>query len=120
MHRVRSRLVALIAASLLVVGGLALGNRSSTVATSPSATSAHIEIANFVYAPARLVVNPGERVTVTNTDNVGHTVSAMNGTFVTRDLAKGQSVSFLAPRRPGVYGYYCAIHQFMQGVLVVR
>ena len=85
-----------------------------------SAPGAHIEIANFAYWPARLVVVAGERVTVTYTDNVGHTVTAMDGTFATRDLARGQLMSFLAPLRPGVYGYYCAIHQFMQAVLVVR
>ena len=119
MHHVRSRLVALAAASLLVVGGLAVDARSRT--TLAVATSgAHIEIANFAYSPTRLVVSPGERVTVTNTDGVDHTVTAMNGTFATRDLAKGESISFLAPGRPGVYGYYCAIHQFMQGVLVVK
>ena len=118
MHHVKGRLVALLAASLLVVGGLALDNRSKGVVT-PSA-GAHIEISNFAYSPARLVVAPGERVTVTNTDNVDHTVTAMNGTFATRDLAQGQSMSFLAPRRPGVYGYYCAIHQFMQAELVVK
>ena len=119
MHHVKSRLVAVIAASLLVVGGLALGHRASTVSVSAS-TSAHIEIANFAYSPARLVVSPGEKVTVTNTDNVDHTVTAMKGTFFTRHLAKGQSMSFLAPLQAGVYGYYCSIHQFMQGVLVVN
>ena len=118
MHNVCSRLVALVAASLLVVGGLALNTHPSR--TTATATAVHLEIANFAYSPARLVVGPGERVTVTNTDNVDHTVTAMNGTFATRDLARGQSMSFLAPRRPGVYGYYCAIHQFMQGVLVVK
>lgn len=118
MHHVTSRLVALLAASLLVVGGVALDTRSTT--PRASASGAHIEIANFAYSPARLVVTAGERVTVTNTDNVDHTVTAADGSFATRDLAKGQSMSFFAPRRPGVYGYYCAIHQFMQAVLVVR
>ena len=119
MPHARSRLVALVAASLLVVGGLALDMQSSKTVAVPT-PGAHLEIANFAYSPTRLVVVPGERVTVTNTDNVDHTVTAMNGTFATRDLAKGQSISFLAPRRPGVYGYYCAIHQFMQGLLVVK
>lgn len=67
-----------------------------------SAPGAHIEIANFAYSPARLVVAAGERVTVTYTDNVGHTVTAMDGTFATRDLARGQLMSFLAPLPPGV------------------
>ena len=119
MLHLRSRLVALVAASLLVAVGLGVGTHStrpSAVATS----DARIEIANFAYSPARLVVSPGERVTVTNTDDVNHTVTAMNGSFATHDLARGQSMSFVAPRRPGVYGYYCAIHQFMQGVLVVK
>jgi plastocyanin len=64
-------------------------------------------------------VAPGATVTVTNKDQVTHTLSATKGSFDTGDISAGQSKTFTAPKTPGSYPYFCMIHQYMTGTLVV-
>ena len=102
---------------------------STTTAASPSGGSSGsgsgsggsdaITIQNFAFSPARLTVAPGATVTVTNKDQVTHTLTATKGGFDTGDIAAGQSKTFTAPKTPGRYPYICSIHQYMTGTLVV-
>ncbi len=72
-----------------------------------------------MFSPATLTVPPGATVTVTNMDQVTHTLTASKGQFTTGDIAPGQSKTFTAPRTPGQYAYICSIHQYMSGTIVV-
>ncbi len=62
---------------------------------------------------------PGTTVTVTNDDQVAHTITSTKGGFNTGDIAAGQSKTITAPNTPGSYSYICSIHQYMTGTLVV-
>ena len=78
-----------------------------------------ITIQNFAFSPTDLTVAPGATVTVTNKDQVTHTLTATKGGFDTGDIPAGQSKTFTAPKTPGTYPYICSIHQYMSGTLVV-
>jgi plastocyanin len=101
----------------------AVAPTTSAASSAPSSApvgAATITISNFVFSPANLTVQPGEKVTVMNKDTTAHTVtSTPAGAFDTGDIAGGASASFTAPTKAGTYDYMCSIHQFMRGVLTV-
>jgi plastocyanin len=83
------------------------------------ASGSTITIKNFAFSPASVTVAPGATVTVTNKDQVAHTITAMDGKFNTGDIAAGSSKTFTAPNTAGKYPYICSIHQYMTGTLTV-
>jgi plastocyanin len=95
------------------------GAASTVAPASGGITSPSIIIHNFMFSPATVTVTPGATVTVTNKDQVTHTLTATKGEFSTGDIAGGQSKTFTAPKAPGRYTYICSIHQYMTGTIVV-
>jgi plastocyanin len=100
---------------------------TSSTATGASAsqkavTGDSIVIKNFAFSPASLTVSPGAVVTVRNEDSVTHTLTdkADSKLFNTGPVSPGQTKTFTAPDKPGSYPFFCTIHQFMAGTLVVR
>ncbi len=80
-----------------------------------------IEIKNFSFSPNKQTAKPGEKITVTNRDIVGHTVTSdQDGLFDTGLIGRNESKTFSAPTTPGEYPYYCTPHPFMKAVLVVE
>jgi plastocyanin len=109
--------------TFLLTGVLLLGVAALGVATGPSvgatSTTNSIVISNFMFKPMTLKVAPGATIKVTNEDKVDHTVTAKGGQFNTGNIAPGKSKSFKAPKKAGKYHYFCAIHTFMLGTVVV-
>jgi plastocyanin len=79
----------------------------------------HVEIRNFAFLPARLVVSAGTRVVWQNHDGDPHTVTTYGRGFASPAIVTGGRFA-LVLRKPGTYAYYCTIHPFMHGVVVVR
>ena len=79
----------------------------------------HVKIMNFAFSPAHLVVSAGTKVVWTNEDSDPHTVTSVHRGFHSEALNTGKSFTLVA-RRPGHFPYYCTIHPFMHGMLVVR
>jgi len=102
---------------------------TSTTAPTPTTTTASggaapagttaITIKNFAFSPSTVTVAPGASVTVTNKDQVAHTITAVDGKFDTGDIQPGASKTFTAPNTAGSYPYICSIHQYMMGTLTV-
>ncbi len=126
------RAVAGLAAVALVVLGVSVAaaggsGGSPTAGQTPppgSGSVLTIVIRNFRFSPAAPQVMPGERVEVKNEDAVTHTLSAgpageFTSQFNTGTIAPGRTVFFTAPKQPGGYPFYCKIHTFMTGMLVV-
>jgi plastocyanin len=121
----------LLGAALLLAACSSSGSATSTTkapSTPSTATGSSssgstgtdaITIKNFAFAPSSVTVAPGATVTVTNKDQVAHTVTSTKGDFDTGDIGSGQSKTFTAPKTPGSYPYICSIHQYMTGTLVV-
>ena len=86
-------------------------------AQSPPPQAA-VRIKDFAYAPARLTVPAGTTVRFVNDDTEAHTVTAVDRSFDSGGLDSGESWThrFAAP---GTFAYFCAIHPYMHGTVVV-
>ena len=103
----------------------ALGAVTALIVAAPrapsadAAKSAEIQIANFHYSPAMLVVAPGTTVTWKNGDDSPHSVREKGGKFKSAALDTDDTFSqtFAAP---GEFDYVCSIHPYMRGKIVVK
>jgi plastocyanin len=103
-------------------GGAAAG----PTITIPSGASVQ---GNTPFEPAELTASAGAEVTVMNQDNVPHTVTSGTGNsdpdkgklFDTSLVNGGDSSTIsLADVAPGQYDYFCIVHEYMKGVLIVE
>jgi len=81
------------------------------------------------YDPATLTVKKGDKVTVTNKDTLPHTVTNGEGPsdpnsaklFDTSIIEAGATADIETTNiDPGEYPYYCTVHPYMTGKLVVQ
>lgn len=84
-----------------------------------------VVISGYDYHPDHVVARPGEIIAVTNRDQVTHTMTAIPGSipyggFNSGYIDPGHTVQIRAPKMPGTYEFYCSIHNFIKGVLVVK
>jgi len=94
---------------------------TSTTAATPDAPG-HVKIADYDFTPNTITVNVGDTVTWTNQDTSDHWVVAAPTSPSAFDLGRqrtGASVThtFTAP---GTYPYFCNLHNYMKGTVVVR
>ena len=84
-----------------------------------------IDIANFAYEPAEIVIAAGTEVVFTNSDSAPHTVTAgtdaepMPDAFDSGLLQQGDTFSFVFDE-PGEFAYFCDRHPPMTGTVVVE
>lgn len=104
-------------ASVVAAGGASHYPRGTVVALHRR--TVHVTISNFAFHPARLVVSPGTRVFWTNQDSDPHTVSATNGRWSSDALDTGDHYNRMFTAA-GTLTYYCTIHPFMHGTLIVK
>ena len=81
------------------------------------------------YDPAALTVKKGDKITVTNKDTLPHTVTSGTGPtdpnsakqFDTSILEAGATADIETTNiNPGEYPFYCTVHPYMLGKLVVQ
>jgi plastocyanin len=71
------------------------------------------------FIPNKLTVNVGTIVTIKNHDAIIHTATATdNHSFDTGLLQSGQQKQ-ITFSKPGTYNYFCQVHPFMRGTIVV-
>ncbi len=93
--------------------------KASTSPGTANSTAALIVIKNFGYAvPAG--VAPGATVTVKNSDDLTHTVTADSGNAFADNAPGDGTTTFTAPTKPGSYPFHCDYHGNMHGILVVK
>ena len=112
----------MIPKTALLLGALGMTALVTTASRAPSADiakSASIQIDNFHYSPPTLVVAPGTTVTWKNDDDSPHSVRDKDGKFKSAALDTDDTFSqtFAAP---GEYDYFCSIHPYMTGKIVVK
>jgi plastocyanin len=95
------------------------GPTGAGTATSPRAGANAVIIRNFAFAPDRLTVPVGTVLKVTNEDGSTHTLTARDGAFTTGELDGGRSAT-VELTRAGSFAYYCKIHNYMTGTVVVK
>jgi plastocyanin len=77
-------------------------------------------ISNLYYDPSIITVVIGINNTVTwkNVDTAAHTVTDVNGSFDSGNIAPGATWTYTF-NTPGIYTYYCTYHLWMGGKVIV-
>ena len=124
-----NRVLALLGTVLILATGVVLLTSSggSSAALNPVAEPAavdRVEIEEFLFAPEAVTVAVGSTITWTNRDSAPHTATSgaaakPNGVFDTDIITKGQSKT-VKLTKPGTFAYYCGLHPFMHGTLIVK
>jgi plastocyanin len=85
------------------------------------AADTQVTIDNFTFSPAEIDVPAGTRVVWTNRDDIPHTVTDAADPRATKSppLDTGDSYARTFDK-PGTYRYFCSLHPYMQGTVVVR
>ena len=107
----------LAACLLLGVEGSALAAHAA-VAAAPKPDQ--IEIHNFMFMPKTLTVPVGARVTWINRDEEPHTVVSAGGQFAPSKALDSNDRYVTTFSKPGTYVYYCTVHPFMTGTVIVK
>lgn len=84
-----------------------------------SATTPAVFIKNDAYSPQSLTIVAGQSVIFTNADDDAHTVTATDGGFDSKGLDT-DDVWRHTFAKPGTYRYFCELHPFMKGTIVVK
>lgn len=107
-----------VIALIAIVATRAVEGPSTSTSTARAGANA-VVIRNFAFVPPKLTVAKGTKLKVTNADGTTHTLTARNGSFTTGDLDSGKSKT-IALNQSGTFSYYCKIHNYMTGTLVVK
>jgi plastocyanin len=78
-----------------------------------------LEIDNFSFSPERITVKPGTTVIWINEDDTPHTVASTSKMFKSKALDTNDSFAFTFTTA-GVYDYFCSLHPYMKGAVVVE
>ncbi|MGH7067077.1 MAG: plastocyanin/azurin family copper-binding protein [Acetobacteraceae bacterium] len=105
--------------SLLLAAALAVAQFGAPVGAM--AADLEVVIDQHMFMPAKVTIHPGDKVTWINKDGDPHSVLSddRGKTFHSEVLDTGQSFS-LTFARTGTFGYYCGVHPYMQGSVVVQ
>jgi plastocyanin len=106
------------AAALLAVG-LPSHRAASGAVVDAAAKAITINIDNFTFTPPDLTVAAGTTVTWKNEDGEVHRVEDDHKGFSSAALDTDDSFSHTFAT-PGVYHYFCSIHPYMVGKIVVK
>src|SRR5215470_11819091 len=82
-------------------------------------TTSKISITSSGYSPASLTITNGSTVTWTNNDNMAHTVTTIEGSLSSGDIAPGSSYTKTFTVA-GTYTYHDANNTNMTGTLIVK
>ena len=116
-------IVASLVLAIALISATAETGSSGSPGTVSSGNVVGVTIHDFAFSPNRVVVRPGETIEITNHDGVAHTFSAMPGDkskFTSGPIVPNATRTVVAPMAPGTYPYFCQIHPFMTGTLVVE
>jgi plastocyanin len=115
----RIRILGAIGTTALLAGGMPGFGAAGGAVVDAAARAVTIKIDNFTFAPADLTIAAGTTVTWKNDDGEVHKVQDDHKGFSSAALDTDDSFShtFAAP---GVYHYFCSVHPYMVGKIVVK
>lgn len=107
-----------VAALVMALSLAGLGDALAKAGSEAVASrSARVTITDFAFKPKTLRVSRGTTVTFVNTSTMRHTATR-RGSFDTGVIRPGKSASIRFTRK-GTFAYFCRIHPFMHGTIVV-
>lgn len=120
---IRMLLVSGLTAPLILFGIFSVSCQPTTPAAeptpTPAPTSVEAEMSDFAFVPDTITIPVGTSVTWTNQDSATHTVTTETELFDSGNLARNASFSYTFTNR-GTFSYYCAIHPYMKGKVIVE
>ncbi len=122
--KIRAGIRILVTSGLVILAMLLIVFSISCQATPPTegevaSTSTEINISGFAFAPASVTVTVGTTVTWTNLDSAAHIVTSETDLFNSGNLARNATFSYSFADR-GTFSYFCAIHPYMKGEVIVE
>src|SRR5687768_750520 len=105
------RKLTMLSVGLVVALGLsftAVGVTPGGESTAQAQAGSAITIDQFQYNPAELAAKVGQPITVTNNDDMPHTVTAQDGAFDVTVPAKGNAT--VTVPKAGAFPYTCTLH----------
>ena len=115
-------LVALAGVMVMVAGCTSSSSPSPSPASSAvtsTTTQNSVAIQNYAFNPSTLTIQKGADVTWKNYDSVQHTVVSDSSAFSSPLLRTGNTYTFQF-NDSGSFPYYCSIHPYMKGTIVVK
>jgi plastocyanin len=88
---------------------------SASALAAPQPT---VAISDFKYGPSTVTIHAGDTVRFVNSDQEAHTITASDGSFDSEGVDSGGSWTHRFTK-PGRYTYFCELHPFMKGTIVV-
>ena len=101
---------------MITILALTLALASGEASTSGATATVHIK--NFAFVPATLTVPAGSVVRFVNDDGEAHTVTAVDRSFDSTGIDGGEAWAYRFAK-PGKFAYFCALHPYMKGAVVV-
>lgn len=98
---------------------LSAGLVAGTIAFADQGHEVTIKMQKESFVPAKLEVAVGAQITWTNTDEVPHSVTALDGRFDSGPILPGKSFQWTA-KETGTLDYHCIFHPSMTAALTVR
>lgn len=98
---------------------ITVGNAPRKVVVGPTNGDPKVSIVNFSFVPPVVTIAPGDTVTWSNDDGAPHQIGFKDGASGSDTIFPGKTFS----RRfdmTGSYDYFCTIHNYMTGRIVVR
>ena len=87
--------------------------------TGPIEKATKVNLADYTFAPARITVEAGTKVTFTNAGKTPHNATGSQGGGWDTGLLDGGQTATVTFNEPGTYNYNCTPHPFMVGQVVV-
>jgi plastocyanin len=119
------RAAAFVVPLTCVVGAAGCASSTSdttaTTTTADSTASGRVEIVDYDFSPTTITVKVGESVSWADRDTSDHWVVSSPSSPSTFDLGRqstGSTVNFTFGA-PGSYPYFCKLHNYMKGTVVV-
>jgi plastocyanin len=77
-------------------------------------------ISNFTFDPKTLTIKAGSTVSWTNKDDIPHGLAWANNAFMRSKALNTDDSTSVTFTTPGTYQYFCYLHPFMTGTIVVE
>jgi len=123
MSTLSSLFVLLSVVSVIAIAPSAFADK--TVTNAPGSSTPGCEDTNNCFIPSTVTIEVGETVTWENTDTAAHTASGGNptdgltGPWDSSLIMAGGSYSY-TPDTAGTFDYFCMVHPWMEGTLIVE
>jgi plastocyanin len=90
-----------------------------TSAAARTGATVKASMKSIAFQPSRIEITAGTTVAWTNNDAVQHTVTAIDRSFDSGNIAPGATWQYTFTK-PGTYEFFCVVHPFMKGVVIVK